>query len=216
MTRLVRSRGEEADDDRFGFGAGEAAEVRLLGAKLEDERSKRWILKNYLNDVPYGTLGGRTAMLADLSNLPYTEMVVRESMRLYPPAYSFGRMAIEDVEIAGYDIPANSDISIFNITAQRDPRWWDEPMAFRPERFSPENEKNIARYAYLPFGGGPRICIGNHFSLMEAQILLAMISSRYQLTHAPDTKVIPLRQVTTFPKDGMPMMVHERETFGQL
>ncbi|MEO8397817.1 MAG: cytochrome P450, partial [Chloroflexota bacterium] len=126
-------------------------------------------------------LAGRAPTLADLKQLPYTEMVVKESMRLYPPAYSFGRMAIEDVTIAGYDIPANTDINIFSYMTHRDARWWDEPEAFRPERFSTENEPTIPRYAYLPFGGGPRVCIGNSFASMEARLMLATMAQHYQL-----------------------------------
>src|SRR6266540_3082797 len=99
-------------------------------------------------------------------------------------------------------------INLFAITFSR---CWNRPEQFDPNRFSESNELNIPKYAYLPFGGGPRICIGNHFSLMEAQILLAMMVSRYRLSHVPNAKIFPLRQVTTFPKDGMPMVIHSRK-----
>lgn len=156
-------------------------------------------------------LGGRTPTLADLKQLPYTEMVVKESMRLYPPAYSFGRMAIEDVNIHGYDLPANTDINIFSIIAHRSPKWWDDPMSFRPERFSPENEKNIPRYAYLPFGGGPRICIGNSFAMMEARLMLATMAQRFQLRLKPGHKVELDPLITLRPLGGMHMRVEQRE-----
>ena len=161
-------------------------------------------------------LGGRAPTLADLKQLPYTEMVVKESMRLYPPAYSFGRMAIEDVTIHGYDIPANTDINIFGIIAHRSPKWWDDPMAFRPERFSPENESSIPRYAYLPFGGGPRVCIGNSFAMMEARLMLATIAQHYTLRLKPGQKVELDPLITLRPLGGMHMRVEAREPVREL
>ncbi len=161
-------------------------------------------------------LGGRTPTLADLKQLPYTEMVVKESMRLYPPAYSFGRMAIEDTVIQGYDVPANTDINIFGIIAHRSAKWWDEPMAFRPERFSPENEASIPRYAYLPFGGGPRICIGNSFAMMEARLMLATIAQQYQLRLKPGQKIELDPLITLRPLGGMHMRVEQREPMREL
>lgn len=161
-------------------------------------------------------LGGRTPTLADLKQLPYTEMVVKESMRLYPPAYSFGRMATEDVTIQGYDVPANTDINIFGIIAHRSPKWWDAPMAFQPERFSPENEAKIPRYAYLPFGGGPRICIGNSFAMMEARLMLATIAQKYQLRLKPGQKVGLDPLITLRPLGGMHMRVEQREPVREL
>lgn len=156
-------------------------------------------------------LGGRTPTLADLKQLPYTEMVIKESMRLYPPAYSFGRMSTEPVTIKGYDIPANTEINIFSIVAHRSAEWWDDPMSFRPERFSPENEKNIPRYAYLPFGGGPRVCIGNSFAMMEARLMLATMAQRYQLRLKPGFKVALDPLITLRPFGGMHMRVEQRE-----
>ncbi|MEP7292089.1 MAG: cytochrome P450 [Chloroflexota bacterium] len=161
-------------------------------------------------------LGGRTPTLADLKQLPYTERVVKEALRLYPPAYSFGRMAIEDTVIAGYDVPAHTDINIFNFMTHRDPRWWDAPEAFRPERFSPENESSIPRYAYLPFGGGPRVCIGNSFAMMEARLMLATIAQRYQLRLTPGQKVELDPLITLRPLGGMHMRVEQREPIRNL
>ena len=160
-------------------------------------------------------LGGRAPTLADLKALPYTEMVVKESLRLYPPAYSFGRMAIEDTTIGGYDMPANTDINIFTYIAQRDPRWWDDPERFEPERFSPENEPNIPHYAYLPFGGGPRVCIGNSFAMMEARLMLATIAQQYQLRLTPGQVVALDPLITLRPKGGLRMRVEQREPVRQ-
>ena len=155
-------------------------------------------------------LKGRAPTLADLRSLPYTLMVVKETMRIEPTVAIIPRALLENVELGGYRLEKNSVVFIPPYVVHHDSRWWSSPEKFEPSRFSEENEANIPKYAYLPFGGGPRICIGNHFSLMEAQILLAMMVSRYQVNHAPNTKIIPLRQVTTFPKDGMPMVIRVR------
>ncbi len=160
-------------------------------------------------------LGGRAPTLADLKALPYTEMVVKELLRLYPPAYSFGRMAIEDTTIAGYDVPANTGINIFTFVAQRDPRWWNDPERFDPERFSPENEPNIHHYAYLPFGGGPRVCIGNSFAMMEARLMLATIAQQYQLRLIPGEVVELDPLITLRPLNGLQMRVEQRESVRQ-
>lgn len=156
-------------------------------------------------------LHGRAPTLADLRNLPYTLMVIKETMRIEPTASIIPRALLEDVQLGGYLLEKNSMVFIPAYVVHRDPRWWNQPERFNPTRFSEKNEAEIPRYAYLPFGGGPRICIGNHFSLMEAQILLAMIVNRFRLRHTQDANVIPIRQVTTFPKNGMPMVVNTRK-----
>jgi cytochrome P450 len=167
------------------------------------------VLENLQAEVD-SVLNGRTPALADLQNLPYTLMVIKETMRIEPTVAIIPRALVEDVELGGYRLQKNSVVFIPPYVVHHDSRWWRDPGTFEPTRFSKGNEPDIPKYAYLPFGGGPRICIGNHFSLMEAQILLAMMVSRYQVSHAPNTKIIPLRQVTTFPKDGMPMVVRVR------
>ena len=156
-------------------------------------------------------LDGRSPTLADLRNLPYTLMVIKETMRIEPTVAIIPRALVGDVELGGYRLEKNSVVFIPPYVVHHDPRWWSDPEKFDPSRFSEAKEPDIPKYAYLPFGGGPRICIGNHFSLMEAQVLLAMIIRRYQLSHSPNSKIVPIRQVTTFPKDGMPMIVSARE-----
>ncbi len=161
-------------------------------------------------------LNGRAPALADLRNLPYTLMVIKETMRIEPTVAIIPRALLDEVELDGYLLEKDSIVFLTPYTVHHDSRWWNRPEQFDPNRFSEANELNIPKYAYLPFGGGPRICIGNHFSLMEAQILLAMMVSRYRLSHVPNAKIFPLRQVTTFPKDGMPMVIHSRKTVAQL
>ncbi len=156
-------------------------------------------------------LGGRPPTLDDLKQLPYTDMVIKESMRLYPPVFSFGRMAIEDTVIAGYDVPKDTDVNIFTYFTHRDPRWWEDAETFKPERFSPENEKTIPRYAYIPFGGGPRVCIGNSFASMEARLMLATIAQQYQLRLTPETNITLDPLITLRPRYGLHMRVEQRE-----
>ncbi|MBX3000420.1 MAG: cytochrome P450 [Caldilineaceae bacterium] len=154
-------------------------------------------------------LGKRRATLADLEDLFYTRAVVEESIRLYPPAWSFGRQTIEPVEIGGYTIPKGWEINVVSYSAHRDPRWWDSPETFRPERFLVE-DPNRPKYAYIPFGGGPRICIGNHFAMMEAQLALATVTQRCQLRLQPGAVVKPSPKITLVPKDGIRMVVERR------
>lgn len=156
-------------------------------------------------------LDGRAPTLTDLRDLPYTLMVIKETMRIEPTVAIIPRALVEDVELGGYLLEKDSVVFIPPYIVHRDSRWWSNPERFDPMRFSEANEPSIPKYAYLPFGGGPRICIGNHFSLMEAQVLLAMIVSRYNFRHTSDAKIIPLRQVTTVPKYGMPMVVGMRK-----
>ncbi len=161
-------------------------------------------------------LAGSPPSLDDLKNLPYTEMIMKESMRLYPPAWSFSREATEDIQLGDYIIPKGTVVAILNYFTHRDPRWWDDPEAFVPERFSPEREKDIPKYAYVPFGGGPRVCIGNSFAMMEGRLLLATMASRYSLTLQPGQKVQTQPLITLNPKNGLPMTLHARQPVAEM
>ena len=160
-------------------------------------------------------LRGRTPALEDLPRLPYTLMVIKEAMRLYPPAWILnGRQAQEEVEMGGYTIKKGGLIFISPYVMHRLPQYFPDPERFDPERFTPEREKALPRFAYMPFGGGPRICIGNAFALMEAHLILATIAQRYRLALTPGQTVEPLPQITMSPKDGLWMEVAERERVG--
>lgn len=152
-------------------------------------------------------LAGRTPTLADLRNLRYTEMIIKEVMRLYPPIPGVGREPIEDIEIGGYFIEKGSDIALMFYPVHHDERWFPNPETFDPERFSPEREKDIPRYAYLPFGGGPRVCIGNAFAMMEAVLVLAAIAQRVTLSLEPGTHVEMEPLLTLRPKGDLNMRV---------
>ncbi|MFO0694058.1 MAG: cytochrome P450 [Polyangiales bacterium] len=148
-------------------------------------------------------LGDRPPTLADLPRMPYVRWTFEEAMRLYPPVWGFEREALEEDEILGYRIPKGASVGVLTYALHRHPRFWPEPETFDPERFSPERSEGRHRYAYLPFGGGPRICIGNGFALMEAQLLLAQIVQRYrlELDRAHPVEIEPL--ITLRPKHGI-------------
>jgi cytochrome P450 len=131
-------------------------------------------------------------------------------MRLYPPAWSIGREAIEECEIGGYRLPAGTQVYMIQWTMHRNPRYFEDPEEFRPERWTEEFEKRLPRFAYFPFGGGPRLCIGNSFALMEAVLILATIAQRFKLTLAPAQTITPWPSVTLRPKTGIRMTLKGR------
>lgn len=157
-------------------------------------------------------LGGRSPRMEDLANLKYTEMVIKESMRLYPAAWSISREAIDDVPLRQGTVPRGATAGVMIYFTHRDPRWWSNPERFEPERFGDEQVAATPRYAYLPFGGGPRVCIGNGFAMLEARLLLATIASRYRLEQVPGHTVKPAPLITLCPDGGLPMIVRSRST----
>jgi len=149
-------------------------------------------------------LGGRVPTYEDLEKLSYTRMVVDEAMRLYPPAPLLtGRVAREADEICGRRIAKGTQIIILPWVLHRHRTLWDNPDRFDPERFSREKSATRPRFAYLPFGGGPRICIGSGFAIAEAQVIVAMVAQRYSLRLAPDHAVEPIGLITLRAKNGV-------------
>ncbi|MFC5804476.1 cytochrome P450 [Streptomyces formicae] len=142
-------------------------------------------------------LAGRTPEAYDLEALPYLTRVLKEAMRLFPAAPAIGRRAVEATGIGGHTIPAGADVVVAPWVTHRHPRYWEEPERFDPDRFLPEAEKARPRYAWFPFGGGPRACIGQHFSMLESVLALAMILREYELEavdlEVPVTAAITLR-----------------------
>src|SRR5678816_2469724 len=137
-------------------------------------------------------LGGRTPSVADMPKLKYTEMIAKEAMRLYPPAYAVGREALEETEIGGFRVPKGTQLFAFQWVTHRDPRFFDEPAAFKPERWAGETIEQLPKYAYFPFGGGPRQCIGNYFAMMEIVLLLATIGQRFRFSLLEPVAVLPV------------------------
>ena len=148
-------------------------------------------------------LGGRAPTVDDLPRLRFAEQVVTESMRLFPPAWALGREAVADCEVGGYAVPAGTTIFISPWVLHRDPRYFEQPAEFRPERWSGDLARRLPRFAYMPFGGGPRICVGNRFATMEAVLILAAIAQRFRLEWQSDRPVVPLPSVTLRPKGGV-------------
>ncbi|GAB4579643.1 MAG: cytochrome P450 [Anaerolineales bacterium] len=149
------------------------------------------------------TLGGRAPTFDDLPALGYTYRVAQESLRLFPPAWVQGRQAVGDDEMGGYHIPAGSYIIMNQFGVHRHPDFWENPNEFDPDRFLPERSQSRPRFAYNPFGGGPRQCIGNELALMETQIVLAMVAQRYTPRLLPDHPVELEPEVTLKPRYGL-------------
>jgi cytochrome P450 len=155
-------------------------------------------------------LAGRLPTVADMGRLKYTEMIVKEAMRLYPPAYGVGREAIEECEIGGFRVPAKSQLFMFQWVMHRDPRYFEDPTEFRPDRWTESFTNALPKYAYFPFGGGPRACIGNYFAMMEIVLVLATIGQRFRFSLAADREVSLLPAMSLRPKDGIRIMVDGR------
>ena len=155
-------------------------------------------------------LGGRPPSVADLPRLRYTESVVSEAMRLYPPAYALGRQAVRATEIAGHPVAASDIFIAPTWVVQRDRRWFDEPEVFRPERWAGDLAQRLPRFAYFPFGGGPRQCIGNGFAMMEAILIVAAIGRRFRLALVPGQRIRPTPYVTLRPEPGIRVRLERR------
>jgi cytochrome P450 len=156
-------------------------------------------------------LEGRPPSLALLPRLPYAMQVFKEAMRLYPPVYMVLRRAMRDVAIGGFELRKNDVVVVDVIGMHRRPDYFPEPLRFDPDRFAPEAEKAIPKHAYLPFGAGPRVCIGNHFALMEGQIILAHLAQHLRFDLAPGHEEVGFEPLITLrPKGGVHVRVHRR------
>ncbi len=156
-------------------------------------------------------LGGRNPTAADVPRLRYADWIIKESMRLYPPAWAIGREATEDFEIGGYPIRKGTQLLISQWVLHRDPRWFDDPETFRPERWDNDLARKLPKGVYIPFGDGPRVCIGNHFAMMEAILLLATLAQRHRLETAPGETMTLTPSITLRPRSGTRMVVRARE-----
>jgi cytochrome P450 len=155
-------------------------------------------------------LGGRPPTVGDVPELRYTAMVVSEVLRLYPPAWGIARETVQNCEIGGYRVPKGSIVLMSQAVMHRDARYFQDPDSFMPERWADDLAKQLPKYAYFPFGGGQRLCIGNAFALLEAALLIATIAQAYRFTLAADYRVEPHAALTLRPRFGMKMVLHKR------
>ncbi len=156
-------------------------------------------------------LGERDVTFADLPQLTYTKQVIQETMRLYPPVWIIDRAAITDDVIDEHHLPKDQIINIFTYGMHRNEKYWPQPEAFQPERFAKENSDNIVPYSYIPFGGGPRMCIGYHFAYYEMQIILAQFLRSYEFCLANENETVVMEPLVTLrPKNGIQMWVRKR------
>ncbi|WEL24372.1 cytochrome P450 [Haloferax volcanii] len=156
-------------------------------------------------------LGGRTPTFEDVRKLEYTERVLNEAMRLYPPVYVMFREPKVDVRLGGYRVPAGSAIMLPQWVVHRSERWWDDPLEFDPDRWAPERAGDRPRFAYFPFGGGPRHCIGKHLSLLEGRLILGTVAQRYELDYVRDEPFSLRGSLTMHPEEPMGMRLRARD-----
>jgi len=156
-------------------------------------------------------LDGRLPTFEDIQHLRYTTMILKEALRLYPPVWLLGREALEEVVVGGYGLKKGSIVIMSPYVLHHDARWFEQPERFLPERFSEENEEKIPQYTYIPFGSGPRGCVGYRFTMVEEALMVAMVAQQYRFSLAAkqNVEVIPL--INLHPKDGMLMQLHRRE-----
>jgi cytochrome P450 len=155
-------------------------------------------------------LGGRTPTMDDVPRLGYARQVLSEALRLYPPAWALGRVALEPVAFGGYAVPPGAGVLMSPYLMHRDPRWWPEPARFDPDRWAPGAGADRHRFAFYPFGAGTRICIGEQFAWTEALIVLATLAPRWAPALAPGAVVAPEPIITLRPRDGIRMTLHPR------
>jgi len=215
LSMLLAARDDEAGGDRLTLSSEELRDqvLTLFLAGYEtvaNQLSWTWLL---LGQNPQAesrlcaeldqVLAGRLPTLEDLPRLEYTAMVLAESMRLYPPAWAMGREALEDVAIGPYRLRKGTMVFFSQYIVQRDPRWFPDPLRFRPERHTPEAKAARPRFAYFPFGGGGRQCIGESFAWMEATLALATLAQRWRFQLVPHQTIELQPKITLRPKTGI-------------
>jgi cytochrome P450 len=155
-------------------------------------------------------LGTRIPAITDLPNLHFTDMVVKESLRLYPPVWATPRQTLNDCVIGGYPVPAGTSLTISQWVTHRDPRYFDNPEEFWPERWKNNLEKKLPAFAYFPFGGGPRQCIAYSLAMTEAVLITALLAKNIDFSVIPNHPVIPWPSITLYPKHGIKTRIHRR------
>jgi cytochrome P450 len=188
--------GHETTANALGFACWLLAQNPEAEARLRAEADR--------------VLDGRRATFADLANLPYAKRVFEETLRLYPPAHTISRRAVGEDVIGGVRIPPGALVTISTYVTHRNPTLWSDPERFDPERFSPEAAAGRHRFAYLPFGGGPRICIGMPFAIAEAQVIFATLARAFRFRPLPGHDIEPVGMITLRAKGGIPVTLEAR------
>ena len=155
-------------------------------------------------------LDGRPPTLDDAPALERTAMAIKEAMRLYPPAYALGRLSVTENEVGGYSIPAGAYVVVSQFATHRHPQFWDDAEAFDPARFTPEREGARHSHAYFPFGGGPRACIGSHFAMLEATMVVALLLQRFRISSDQEDVPLDTEGITLRPKGAVPIQLAAR------
>ncbi|WP_433496283.1 cytochrome P450 [Sphaerimonospora sp. CA-214678] len=219
VSRLIASAGREADvavgqrrmrDELVTLllaGHETTASTLSWSFFLIDRHPEVW---ERLHAEAVEVLGDRLPGYDDLRRLSYTTMVVQEAMRLYPPVWILPRQAQADDEVGGYHVPAGADVLVCPYTLHRHPAFWDDPEAFAPERFDAERPAGRHRYSYIPFGAGPRVCVGSNLGMMEAVFVIAMVARELRLVLEPGRTVVPEPMLSLRARGGMPMAVRAR------
>jgi cytochrome P450 len=220
LSMLLAARDEEGDGGQMSDlqVRDEVMTIFLAGHETTaNALSWTWYLLSEHPDVEArlheeldAVLGGRPPAFEDVASLRYTEMVLAESMRLYPPAWAIGRLALRDHEVGGYTIPARALVLLSPYVTQRDERYFQEPARFDPERWIPEARESRPQFAYFPFGGGPRRCIGEGFAWMEGVLLIAALAREWRMRLVPGHRVETKPVITLRPKYGIRMTVEKR------
>ena len=169
------------------------------------------MVKDHLVKELFDELDRRPATVDDLPRLPYADAVVKEAIRLYPPAYVLGREALVDCEVGDFTIPKRATVFMSPWVMHRDARWFASPEKFLPERWLDGLAARLPRFAYLPFGGGPRVCIGDRFATMEAVLMLATVARRYRFERTSDAEIVPFPSITLRPEGGVWMKLAKRQ-----
>jgi cytochrome P450 len=216
LTLLLRAEGPEGlsraeiEDNIITFiGAGHETTARGLGWTIYCLAEAPWERDRIETEID-AVLAREPDPVKWLDAMPFTRAAFEEALRLYPPAPSIGRQAIEEDRFGDFDVPRGAQVQIMPWTIHRHRKLWDRPNAFLPERFHPGNREKIDRFQYLPFGAGPRVCIGAAFAMQEAVIALAVLLSRYRFDVTSETKPWPVQKLTTQPQGGLPMAVSRR------
>jgi cytochrome P450 len=164
-----------------------------------------------LVDEVDGELGGRRPTVTDAQKLAYTNAIVKESLRLYPPVWAMARLVTHDTELLGVPLPKGTQVIGSQWVIHHDPRWFEDPAVFRPERWLGGEPKDLPRFSYFPFGGGPRVCIGQHFALLEVALVLARFAQEVRFEREPNAKLELAPVVTLRPKGPVRFVVRRRE-----